>query len=98
MKRILTADLHIHSHFNNPIFINIGVDYLEHLGNYCFKNNIEEVDVLGDIFHISSKINVEIFIPVFEAFEKLYKRGIKINIIPGNHEILGNGYKTILIT
>jgi DNA repair exonuclease SbcCD nuclease subunit len=96
MKYILTADLHIHPHFNNNIFIDVGVNYLEYLKKYCISNNIKTIFFAGDIFHISSKINIETFIPVFEKFDELKKAGINSTLIPGNHEILAENKKTIL--
>lgn len=96
MKYLLTSDLHIHPHFNNNLFIDVGVHYLEHIEKYCKKNDISTIFLLGDVFHISSKINIEIFIPVFEQFEKMKKKGLKLIMIPGNHEILAENKKTIL--
>jgi DNA repair exonuclease SbcCD nuclease subunit len=96
MKYIITADLHIHPHYNNPIFINIGLDYLNYLKNYCLENNINNILLLGDIFHVSSKINIETFIPVFEKIEEIKNNNINIILLPGNHEIYNNDKRTIL--
>ena len=94
-KYLLTSDLHIHPHHGNNLFIDVGVDYLQYIYEYCLKNDIINLFLLGDIFHTSSKINIEVFIPVFEQMEKM-SRDLKITIIPGNHELLAKNKKTIL--
>lgn len=96
MKYLLTSDLHIHPHFNNNLFIDVGINYLKYVEKYCKKNDIKTIFLLGDIFHISSKINIEIFIPVFEQFEKMKNNGLELLMIPGNHEMLSENKKTIL--
>ena len=95
MKYLLASDLHIHPHFNNNIFIDVGVNFLKYIHNYSKENKIENIFLLGDIFHISNKINIEIFIPIFEQFEKMFNDNLKIKIIPGNHELLSKNNKTI---
>lgn len=96
MKFLLTADLHIHSHFGNPVFIDIGINYLKYISNYCLKNNIKYIFILGDMFHLSSKIDVEIYLPIFEEFKKIKEKGINVILIPGNHEVYSSDNKTIL--
>ncbi len=98
MKLLLTSDLHIHTHFNDPIFIDIGINYLEHLKKYCKKNNISNILILGDLFHISNKIDIEVFLPIFDKIKEIKDSNIKISMIPGNHELLSKNKKTILNT
>ena len=82
MKILLTGDLHI----KKGIFVDIGIEYLSYISNYCRKNDINKIYFLGDIFEKSSKIYNEAFIPVHKKFNQMSK-DLSLTFILGNHDI-----------
>jgi len=82
-KILITSDWHIQS----GIYTSIGMDYIDYLSTFCTENGIEDIFIAGDIFEKSSKISNDAFIPLFFKFMELKKKGFKITIVLGNHDI-----------
>lgn len=82
-KILLTGDLHI----SKGIFVDIGLDYLEHLTDFCKEHDDKiEIVFLGDIFEKSARIYNEAFVPVFKKLHEMSKT-INMSFIVGNHDI-----------
>lgn len=46
--------------------------------------------VAGDLFHVRGKIEPSVFNPTFDTFAQIAAMGVKIEIIPGNHDLEGH--------
>lgn len=98
MRAICTGDLHIRNDNLNNIHINSILGFLDHITDYYFKNEIDYLFVIGDVFHKSSNIKNEAFIPIFMKFFAMKEKGIKMIFIPGNHDIMNVNNDTIIET
>jgi DNA repair exonuclease SbcCD nuclease subunit len=45
--------------------------------------------VAGDLFHVRGSIAPSVFNPTFECFKRIVAMGIRVEIIPGNHDLEG---------
>lgn len=82
-KIILTADLH----FKDGLYLQVGLDYLDYLFDYCYKNKIDKVAILGDLLDKAYKIRNEVFISLFKKIEQARDNGIEFYFLLGNHDI-----------
>jgi DNA repair exonuclease SbcCD nuclease subunit len=98
LRAICTGDLHIRNDNLNNIHINSILGFLDHITDYYFKNEIDYLFVIGDVFHKSSNIKNEAFIPIFMKFFAMKEKGIKMIFIPGNHDIMNVNNDTIIET
>jgi DNA repair exonuclease SbcCD nuclease subunit len=94
-KAFSTGDIHIHPHRGNQLFVEIGVDYLNYLTKFSLEHGLEYGFINGDLFDQGSKIDTEVFVPVFEAIEKLGK-AVKLIITEGNHDMMSHKRRSIL--
>jgi len=92
VKFLLTSDLHI----KNGIFVDIALDYLEHLREYIEENNIDYLFILGDVFEKSTRIHNEAFVPIFKSLHKL-SGVIPLYFILGNHDIYSTNRQDSII-
>jgi DNA repair exonuclease SbcCD nuclease subunit len=46
--------------------------------------------VAGDLFHVRGKIEPSVFNPTYDTFREITKLGIRVEIIPGNHDLEGH--------
>ena len=74
------------------------MDFLDYTKDYYFKNKIDYYIINGDIFHKSSNIKNESFIPLFLKMHKMKEEGIKFIILFGNHDIINVDNDSILET
>lgn len=93
MKIIITADLHIHewqefatneSGHNSRMLA--GVAIFRDLRKYAVKHNITNIIVAGDLFHKRGVIFTAAYNLVVDELAKLKKAGIKVWLLPGNHD------------
>lgn len=82
-KIILTSDLH----FKDGLYLQVGLDYLDFLFDYCYNNNINKVAILGDLLEKANKIKNDVFVPLFKKIENAKDSGIEFWFILGNHDI-----------
>lgn len=93
MRRVLlTGDLHV----NKGVFVDIGLEYLNYIGQYVLDNKIETIVFLGDIFERSARIYNESFVPIFTELYKM-SRGHRLIFILGNHDIYSSNMKDSVI-
>lgn len=91
MKFLLSSDLHI----KKGIYVDIGLEYLDYIQDYCLSNDIKNIIFLGDIFEKSSKIYNEAFVPVFNKFYEMQK--LIFAFILGNHDIYSSNRENSII-
>lgn len=91
-KILFTADLHFHNYKNASKRITMDniLDVIDQAVEYCLKNNIKRICILGDLFHIRGKIIVSVFNRVHDKLEEVAKKGIKISLLSGNHDHVYN--------
>ncbi len=82
-KIVLTSDLH----FKEGLYLQVGLDYLDYLFDYCHKNQITKVAILGDLLEKAYKIRNEVFISLFKKIEQTRDSGIEFWFLLGNHDI-----------
>lgn len=95
---ILSGDWHIKNDELNNIHVSSILGFLDYLSDYYFENDIDYLFVIGDVFHKSSNIKNEAFIPLFMKLFKMKEKGIKMIFIPGNHDIMNINNDTIIET
>lgn len=98
MRAIISGDWHIKNDNLNNIHVNSILGFLDYISSYYFENDIDYIFVIGDIFHKSSNIKNEAFIPVFMKLFEMKEKGIKMIFIPGNHDIMNVNNDTIIET
>lgn len=94
MKAIITGDWHVKKGMQTDIIL----QYLAYLENYYFDNEIDYIFVDGDVFHKSSNIKNEAFVPLFLKMMAMKNNGIKFIFIPGNHDIMNVDNDSIVET
>lgn len=93
-KILLTADWHTKKGLQSQLI----VDYLDYLQEYYFQNDIDWLFVLGDIFHKSSNIKNDAFVPLFMKLLEMKNNGVHFVFLVGNHDIYNVDYDTIIDT
>lgn len=93
-KIIFSSDLHA----DKGLKIQICISFLEDLERYCFDNNIKDIVFGGDIINKSSKINNDVFVPLFLKLMEMRDRGLNLIFILGNHDIFNKDNDSILRT
>lgn len=94
MKILLTSDWHTKKGLQSQLI----VDYLDYLQTYYFENGYDYIFVLGDIFHKSSNIKNDAFVPLFMKLLEMKNNGINFIFLVGNHDIYNIDYDTIVDT
>ena len=97
-KIICSGDWHIRNDELNNVHVSSILGFLDYLTDYYFDNDIDYLFVIGDVFHKSSNIKNEAFIPLFMKLFKMKEKGIKMIFIPGNHDIINIHNDTIVET
>lgn len=99
MARILlTGDFHIKNDELNNIHVQSILNFLDYITDYYTENNLDYLFVIGDVFHKSSNIKNDAFIPLFMKLFSMKEKGIKMIFIPGNHDIMNINNDTIVET
>ena len=94
MKILLTSDWHTKKGLQSQLI----VDYLDYLEQYYHENDMDYIFVLGDIFHKSSNIRNDAFVPLFMKLLHMKNNGIKFIFLVGNHDVYNIDYDTIVDT
>lgn len=94
MRILLTGDFHV----RKGIFVDIAIEYLNYLQNFCKEENISTIIVLGDIFEKSSNIKNEAFVPLFLKLHEMVRSGIRFYFLLGNHDIYTDKNDSIVET
>lgn len=94
MKKIFTADIHLHEFSMDNVLTESGItlklqellNAFKQMCDYAMNNNIEEIIIGGDINHKKNVVYARSFI----RFKKVLKQypNLKFIIIPGNHDIV----------
>jgi len=82
-KMILTGDLHS----QEGIYLNICLEYLDYLDDYAKQHEIKTIVILGDLLNKADKVKSDVFIPIFNRFERFKDDGYEIIVILGNHDV-----------
>jgi len=97
-KVIISCDWHIKSDDLNNLHVSSILNFLDYTTEYYFENDIDYHIVAGDIFHKSSNIKNEAFIPLFMKLHEMKEKGVNFIFIPGNHDIMNVNNDTIVET
>lgn len=94
-KMIIVSDLHFHAHkshasttdggMNSRLEQAIGV--FEHIAKTGRRMGVKTMAVCGDIFHVRGTLKPSVFNRVHGAVSAIAEMGIKIVMIPGNHDM-----------
>ena len=84
MKYLLTSDLHIGNNKNNPIFLDISLNYAKWLKHTAKKHDITEIIIAGDFFHDRNSVNLRALDTGHKFLDCLSE--FQIHIITGNHD------------
>lgn len=57
---------------------------------YCCSNSIPYLLVAGDLFHARGAVETSVFNAVYQVFESMQDRGIRLVFIAGNHDQVDN--------
>lgn len=98
MRAICTGDFHIKNDELNNIHVQSILNFLDYITDYYTENNLDYLFVIGDVFHKSSNIKNDAFIPLFMKLFSMKEKGIKMIFIPGNHDIMNINNDTIVET
>ena len=93
-KILFTSDLHS----DRGLKVQICISYLEDLEIYCFTNGIKDIVFGGDIINRSSKINNDVFVPLFLKLMEMKQKGLNLIFILGNHDIFNKDNDSIIKT
>lgn len=95
MKAAITADIHFHpwTLFSGitPDGVNerlqIVINELERAATTVLAEGGSTMIISGDVFHARGSLDPEVLNPVRDCFERIVDMGMKIIIIPGNHDL-----------
>jgi DNA repair exonuclease SbcCD nuclease subunit len=98
MKLAAFADLHAHNYkeFDERTDrtgskrLDIIIDTLTYIQNYCVENGIGTILFAGDAFHVRARVNTIVFNAVYDKFKEIARCGIDMIAIPGNHDDYDN--------
>lgn len=97
--KVILADLHLHN-WNQFATVNadgintrlqILLDEIKRAGAELQKAGGDTMIFAGDVFHVRGSIAPSVFNPVQDTLEELVNMGIRVIIIPGNHDLEGKG-------
>jgi DNA repair exonuclease SbcCD nuclease subunit len=84
-KIAICSDIHFHS-YSSYITTETVFNVFDQILTYCDSNGIEDLYILGDLFHVRGKIPVVVFNRVHALFKCATDQGIKLHLISGNHD------------
>lgn len=70
--------------------LDIQIDTLKAIREYCVGNDIKHVLFAGDLFHARGKVDTKVFNAVYDEIEKFGQSGISLIMIAGNHDQYDN--------
>ena len=86
MKIGLTGDMHIHPHGSNSFRLDDCLFTTGKIAKECLSRNVGKLIFLGDIYHLRDNIPSISLFKSFELFEKIWKCGVEMYAIAGNHD------------
>lgn len=94
MKFIIFSDLQAHNYSQYSYLID-GVNsrlmdvlsVLRDIKKYAIKNGIKNILFCGDLFEAKSKIDIDVYVRVFNEFKLFKEAGLNIYGIVGNHDM-----------
>lgn len=98
MRAICSGDWHVRNDNLNNIHVQSILGFLDYTTEYYLENEIDYYFVIGDVFHKSSNIKNEAFIPLFMKLYEMKEKGVNFIFIPGNHDIMNINNDTIVET
>lgn len=98
MKVAVFSDLHAHiykefdakSDLTGSERLDLIIQSLDYMKDYCIENDISTILFAGDAFHIRSRVSTVVFNAVYDKFKDIAIEGIDILAIPGNHDDTDN--------
>lgn len=93
MKILFFSDLHAHNHEQFSTRLPNGrnsrfqdcLDIIEQAKLVCREHSVDQVIFLGDCFHSRTKVDVDVFVSTFWAFEQLACE-VGLTMLVGNHD------------
>lgn len=97
MSLVVIGDCHFHnwSQFSTVLpsgrnsRLQDAVDAIKQIEEYCEHNKVSTVVQVGDIFHSRTKIDADVYVAAYTAFESLSREVDELIILVGNHDIWG---------
>ena len=86
MKIALIADIHVNKYLNEDFRLHDILNVIQQMCEFCKKNNIKNLSILGDFWSNRKTIDVQILHFGHLILEKIIENFEKITIIPGNHD------------
>jgi len=93
MKQIITSDIHIRTWDNDELIDGIPkrlynlLNVFEDICKYAISNNIEYINILGDINHKNHIVHTYPFLKFCDIIKK-YSNDIRFIILHGNHDVI----------
>jgi DNA repair exonuclease SbcCD ATPase subunit len=87
VKRLIVTDTHLGLYSDSDIWLDIVLNFFKHIVKYCVKNDIKEIDHLGDFFNNRKSLNTKTQ-HIAHRIAKILgaKKDLKTRIIIGNHD------------
>ena len=87
-KGLIFSDLHVHKHKDRVDRLNHCLEVLEWVFSEADKEGCTDIFFLGDLFHDRAKIDVLVYLKVFECVAKnMEKYDVKLWLLVGNHDM-----------
>ena len=83
-RRIIVTDIHLGRENNNEKNLEVSLVLFKTIADFCVKNNIDNIDILGDFFDDRKEINV-LTMHYAEQIAKILNK-FNTKIILGNHD------------
>ena len=104
MNQIITADWHCHTWLDCAQIIN-GVNSrlqdllqaLQVMVTYALKHRVQQIRVLGDIFHVKKNVPTEAQDQLFLFLQEAHRQGINWEFLAGNHDRISDREDSVTI-
>lgn len=70
--------------------LDLVVDGLNYIKDYCVEDDIPVAVCAGDVFHTRGKVSTRVYNSMYNALKGFPESGIDLVIIPGNHDQIDN--------
>jgi len=84
MKVLMLSDIHFGLNLDNPMFYKINLDLFDWIAAICRKEQINQIYILGDLFHNRKNLNLLTLNNCYECLNKV--DFCDIHILTGNHD------------
>lgn len=94
MSYLILSDIHLHNWSQFASVDGRGVNtrlkiILDNIGEAVDFEDRQTLYIAGDLFHVRGNIPPSVLNPTLDLFGLLINQGVKIRIIPGNHDLEG---------